>query len=95
MQLSGNMRIRRLSVAILLSSLGAMAEEVKLEQVPPEVRATIEKKIRGTRIQHLEREERHGNILFEVEYEDEDQNSQALLIDEDGKLLEEWQKSTP
>ena len=89
------MKIRLLSVALLLASLLARAEEVKLEQVPPEVRATIEQKVPRNEIESIEREDRHGNIVFEVEFEDADQNSQGLLIAEDGRVIEEWQKSTP
>ncbi len=89
------MKKRFLSVAILLGALVARAEEVKLVDVPEAVRATIQKKIGLKNVEEVDRDDRHGKIVFEVLYEDESQNSQALLIDEDGKLLEEWQKSTP
>lgn len=89
------MKKRVLSVAILLGSFVASAEEVKLVDVPEAVRATIQKKIGLKNVEEVDRDDRHGKIVFEVLYEDEDQNSQALLLDEDGKLLEEWQKSTP
>jgi uncharacterized protein YpmB len=89
------MKKRFLSVAILLSAFVASAEDVKIEEVPEAVRATIQKRIGLKNVEEVDRDDRHGKIVFEVLYEDERQNSQALLIDEDGKLLEEWQKSTP
>jgi hypothetical protein len=86
---------RLLGVAILLGAFVASAEDVKLVDVPEAVRATIQKKIGLENVEEVDRDDRHGKIVFEVLFEDQNQNSQALLIDEDGKLLEEWQKSTP
>jgi hypothetical protein len=87
------MRKRLLTVAIVLGAFAAGAEEVKLEEVPAKVRATIEKKVGSNKLEEIDRENRHGNIVFDVEYELPNGEDQGVLIDVDGKVIEEWRKS--
>lgn len=87
------MKNRLLGVAIVLGAFAAGAEEVKLEELPAEVRATIEKKVGNNKIEEIDREDRHGNIVFDVEYELPNGEDQGLLVAEDGKVIEEWRKS--
>lgn len=87
------MNTRLLSVAIVLGAFAAGAEEVKLEDLPAKVRATVEKKVGDNKIEEIDREDRHGKIVFDVEYELPNGEDQGLLIAEDGKVIEEWRKS--
>jgi uncharacterized membrane protein YkoI len=84
---------RVLTAVVVFGALSAYAEEVKLEELPAKVRATIEKKVGNNKIEEIDREDRHGKIVFDVEYELPNGEDQGLLIAEDGKVIEEWRKS--
>ena len=61
--------------------------EMTLDQVPPAVRATIEKEARGATIEDVEREDEGGKVIYEVELE-RDNVEWKLKIDESGKVIQ-------
>jgi uncharacterized protein YpmB len=65
---------------------GSQADEVSIDQVPPAVRATIERETRGGRIKEIERERKNGRIVYEVEFV-RDGKEREIHVDSDGKVL--------
>jgi hypothetical protein len=63
---------------------------ITIAQVPPPVRATIEKVTAGSRIKEIERIECGGKVTYEVEYT-KDGNQREVEFSEDGKMLNEAQ----
>ncbi|HEX6213140.1 MAG TPA: PepSY domain-containing protein [Methylomirabilota bacterium] len=71
---------------ILLSPARSPADEVSLEQVPPAVRATIERELGGGRLEEIERETKNGRTVYEVELV-RDGKEREVHIAEDGTVL--------
>lgn len=71
----------------LAAPAAVSADEVRLEQLPAAVRATVERETRGGRIKEIEREERGGRRVYEVEFV-RDGREHEILVAEDGKVLE-------
>jgi uncharacterized membrane protein YkoI len=71
-----------------LGSFADEGQEVKLtlEQVPPAVRATIEREAAGARITEIELETRNGNSVYEAEFI-QDGHEVEIRIAPDGTLL--------
>lgn len=63
---------------------------VTIAQVPPPVRAAIEKVTAGSGIREIERIEFGGKVTYEVEYT-KDGKQQEAEFSEDGKMLNEAQ----
>ena len=80
-------------VAILLTLVGVNTppvfggKDVSLSEVPQAVRATIERELKGIKIDDLERDKDDGKIVYEVDAENDDREIK-LKIAEDGTLLE-------
>jgi hypothetical protein len=72
---------------ILLGPARSPADEVSLEQVPPAVRATIERELGGGRLEEIERETKNGRTVYEVELV-RDGKEREVHIAEDGTVLE-------
>lgn len=71
---------------ILVGPARSPADEVPLEQVPPAVRATIEREMQGGRLEEIERETMNGRTVYEVELV-RDGKKRELHIAEDGTVL--------
>jgi uncharacterized membrane protein YkoI len=80
-------------VAALLVLIGAhatrvfAADDVSLSEVPQAVRVVIERETRGFEIDDLERDKDDGEIVYEVDAENDDRQIK-LKVAEDGTLLE-------
>jgi uncharacterized membrane protein YkoI len=77
-----------LVVAAMLGGVAgaAVADEVKLEQVTPAARATIEKETAGGRIKEIERERKNGRVVYEVEFVQGDRERE-IHVAEDGTVV--------
>ncbi|HXH85021.1 MAG TPA: hypothetical protein VNN07_19085 [Candidatus Tectomicrobia bacterium] len=76
------------ALAALVAGPGSVrADQVSLDQVPPAVRATIEREIQGGRLEEIERETRGGEVVYEVAFE-RDGRSREIRVAEDGTVLE-------
>jgi uncharacterized membrane protein YkoI len=73
--------------ALLLPALGQASQDVTLEQLPPAVKATVERETQGGQITEIEREDEQGRVIYEVEFTSGGKEYE-LDIAEDGKLLE-------
>lgn len=73
--------------ALLVSSASYADEDVTLEQLPPAVRATVDRETQGGQIKDIERDTKGGQVVFEVEFS-LDGKAYELDIAEDGKLIE-------
>jgi hypothetical protein len=71
---------------ILIGPPCPSADEVPLAQVPPAVRATIEREMQGGRLKEIERETKNGRVVYEVEMV-RDGKERELHIAEDGTVL--------
>jgi hypothetical protein len=60
--------------------------DVTIAQVPPAVRAAIEKLTAGSKVKEIEKIEFGGKVTYEVEYT-KDGKEQEARFSEDGKLL--------
>ena len=71
-----------------LSSCSATKKEmdVTIAQVPPAVRAAIEKVKAGSKINKIDKIEFRGKVSYEVEYT-KDSKEQEAEFSEDGKML--------
>lgn len=83
----------RHSTAVLLAACmllawpaSSPADEVSIDQVPPAVRATIERELRGGKLEEIERETRNGRTVYEVEFE-RDGKDREIHVAEDGTVL--------
>jgi hypothetical protein len=63
------------------------ADEVAIDQVPPPVRATIEREVGNGRLKEIERETRNGRTVYEVEFE-RDGDDREIKVAEDGTVVE-------
>jgi hypothetical protein len=73
--------------AILVPTLSFAGQDVKLEELPPAVKATVEQETKGGQITDIERDNEKGQVIYEVEFTSEGKEYE-LDIAEDGKLLE-------
>jgi len=73
-------------LAIGLTAIPVLAEDVEIADLPQAVRQTIERELKGFEIDELERDEDDGKIVYEVKSEGD--NELKMKIAEDGTLLE-------
>lgn len=74
--------------ATLLTALPSHAgTDLTLEQLPANVRATVERETKGGQITDIERDREAGKVIYEVEFT-LDGKSYELDVAEDGALLE-------
>lgn len=74
--------------AIVAFGSSALAgEKITLDQVPAEVRTTIEKEVQKGKLGKIERESKHDRTIYEVEYTASDGKAYEIKVGEDGKLL--------
>lgn len=64
----------------------ATGDEVPLSQVPPAVRATIEREVGDGRLEEIERETEDGRTVYEVEFTRDNQEHE-IKITEDGTVI--------
>lgn len=76
-----------LPAALSFSGLAAAGQDVTLDQLPPAVRATLEKETKGGSIKDIEKDREGGKDIYEVEFT-LDGHDWELDIAADGKLLE-------
>lgn len=86
------MRIcRAVLIAVTLSAGANVAladrDDVRLEELPAAVRATVEQEARGGMIEDIERKTRNGKTVYEVEIERDNQEIE-LHIDETGAVIQ-------
>jgi hypothetical protein len=84
------MRLRTLPLIGLLLTLPVTAlandDDVSLDAVPPPVKATIQREVKGGQILDLDRDTKQGKVVYEVEFVDAGKNWE-IHVAEDGKLL--------
>jgi hypothetical protein len=84
------MRFRTIPIFALLVALPGVAladdDDVTLNQLPPPVKATVQREIKGGQILDLERDTKQGKVVFEVEFVEGGKNWE-IHVAEDGKLL--------
>lgn len=73
-------------IALTLSAGVAMADDVRMKDLPAPVRATIEREAKGAAIEDVDREVRSGSVYYEVEIE-RDNQEWTLHIDERGRVI--------
>ena len=62
--------------------------EMKFEDLPPAVQATVRQQSGGTKITDIDREDRTGKTVYEIEF-DKDGDNKEIHVAEDGTLLPE------
>jgi uncharacterized membrane protein YkoI len=62
--------------------------EMKFEDLPSAVQATVRQQSGGTKINDIDREDRTGRTIYEIEF-DKDGNNNEIHVAEDGTLLPE------
>jgi uncharacterized membrane protein YkoI len=72
--------------SLLIGGVAMAGKDVKIDDVPKEVRATIEKEAAGGQVKDIEQETKDGATLFEVELM-RDKQKWELMIDSSGKVL--------
>lgn len=74
-------------VTLVAGANAAIADDddVSLNQVPAQVRATIEREAQGGKIEDIERKMKDGKTFYKVEIERNDEDW-TLKIDENGKV---------
>jgi hypothetical protein len=72
--------------AVLAAAATVLADEVKIDQVPAAVRATIERETRGGRVHEIERSTKRGARVYEVEFIRDNQKYE-IHVGEDGTVL--------
>ena len=74
--------------AILLSTgLCLAGQDLPIDQLPAPVRATVERETKGGQITDIERDQEHGQTIYEVEFT-LDGKEYELDISAEGQLLE-------
>lgn len=76
-----------LQSALLLPSVSWAGKDLTLQQLPPAVRATVERETKGGQIKDIEQDHEAGRLIYEVEFTLNGQEHE-LDIAEDGTLLE-------
>jgi hypothetical protein len=72
---------------LLCAGLSFAGDDVSVDQLPPPVRATVERETQGGRITELERDQEQGQTIYEVEFS-LDGKKYELDVAADGTLLE-------
>ena len=62
--------------------------EMKFEDLPPAVQATVRQQSGGTKITDIDREDRTGKAVYEIEFE-KDGDNKEIHVSEDGTVLPE------
>jgi hypothetical protein len=76
------------SPALLLTTgLCLAGQDLALDQLPAPVRATVDRETQGGKITDIERDQEHGQTIYEVEFS-LDGKEYELDISTDGRLLE-------
>jgi uncharacterized membrane protein YkoI len=57
-----------LAIAVGVSAPASAGEDVKLDELPPAVKQTVERETKGAAVKDIERDEEDGKIVYEVEY---------------------------
>lgn len=86
----GNTLSKILGLAIVLvgvSAADAKADDVSLSDVPEEARRTIEQNVGDGHIEHIERDRRRGETVYEVDFEDRDGRDYELVVAKDGRVI--------
>lgn len=76
-----------LPAVLSVTGVAAAGQDVTLDQLPPAVRATLEKETKGGSIKDIEKDREAGKDIYEVEFT-MDGHDWELDIAADGKLLE-------
>lgn len=66
----GFIALAALSGALSLSSLAFAGEDVPFESLPPAVKATVLREVKGGKILEIERDKKRGQPIYEVEFLD-------------------------
>ena len=53
-------------LSLMLTAIPAQAEDVKISDVPQAVRQTIERELKGFKVDNVERDEDDGKIVYEL-----------------------------
>ena len=64
------------------------AVEITLEDLPEAARTAVQKKVKDGEIQKLERDEKRGKTVYEVEFRAADGQEHELEVSEDGEIWE-------
>ena len=57
-----------LAIAVGVSAPAYAGEDVKLDELPPAVKQTVERETKGATVRDIERDEEDGKVFYEVEY---------------------------
>jgi uncharacterized membrane protein YkoI len=61
-------------------------QDLKLEELPAPVRATVQREVKQGAITDIEKDQENGNVVYEVEWTDAGKNWE-IDVAPDGKLL--------
>ena len=75
-----------LAIAVGVSAPAYAGEDVKLDELPPAVKQTVERETKGATVKEIERDEEDGKIVYEVEYTKAG-NRYELHVGATGKVL--------
>ncbi len=79
--------IAMLQAALVVPALAYAGQDLTLDQLPPAVRATVERETKGGQVTDIELDTELGKKIYEVEFSVEGKEWE-LDIAEDGALLE-------
>lgn len=65
----------------------ASADDVSIDDVPPEVKTAIEQHVGDGKVEDIERERRRGRTVYEIEFEDSKGRDFELVLAEDGSVI--------
>jgi len=74
-------------VALLLPAVSHAGQDLRLDQLPEAVRATVDREVKGGQITDIEQDQEGGKLIFEVEFTFEGKEYE-LDVGADGALLE-------
>jgi hypothetical protein len=75
-----------LALAVGVALPAYAGEDVKLDELPPAVKQTVERETKGAAVKEIERDEEDGKIVYEVEYTKAG-NRYELHVGPTGKVL--------
>jgi uncharacterized membrane protein YkoI len=75
------------AAGLAFSSPARADEKVPLDQVPANVKATIQQHVQDGKLEEIERDKENGVTTYEVEYRTKEGTKYELRIAENGKLL--------
>ena len=75
-----------LAIAVGVSAPAYAGEDMKLDELPPAVKKTVEMETKGATVRDIERDEENGKIVYEVEYTKAGSNWE-LHVGPTGKVL--------